>query len=281
MQPVADNSDPLNLFFGNPNLRPEFAHDLRLGYFLYDAYSFTTLFASLNGSFVQDKITNSSTVDGLFRRTISPVNTAREWRVRGNLQFGTPIRPLKISTKIKLNSTFTNSTFFVNSIKNDVARRRDVVDFSLENRKKQKFDALAGFRLAHSTTKWSVSDALGRDFTDTEYYSEVVFSPDENWSLDSKFEGTVYSKETFGERKFIPIWQAVLTRYFLKDKKGRLRLSAVNLLGQDLGIRRTSELNFVRQENVNAVGRYFLLSFGYSLSGFQKQAGGIEIKITD
>lgn len=281
LQPVSDNSDPLNQFLGNPNLRPEFVHDLRLGYFLYDAFSFTTFFASLNGSFVQDKITNSSSVDDLFRRTITPVNTSHELRFRGNLQFSTPIRPLKISTKIKLNSTFSQGFVFVNSIKNEVGRRRDAVDFSVENRKKQKIDALFGFRLAHNTTNWSANGELNRDFTDTQFYSEIALSPNDNWLLETKFEGTVYSAETFGERQFIPMWQAGLTRYFLKSKKGRLRISAVNLLNQNLGIRRSSDLNFVRQENVNALGRYFLLSFGYSISGFQKDTGALEIKVGD
>ncbi len=281
LQPVADNSDPLDVFTGNPNLKPEYVHEARLGWFKYDQFTFTTIFASLNGSFVKDKIQNSTTVDDLLRRSTSPVNTPGEWRVRGNFQFGTPIRPLRISTKIKLNSTLTSGQLFVNSEKNQVVRRRDAVDFSIENRRKQKIDALLGGRLAHNTARWSSSGNLNRDYTDTGIYSELAITPSDDWLLDSKFDCAFYSAATFGERAIVPLWQAGVTRYFLKNKKGRLRLSAVNLLNRDLGIRRSSELNAVRQERVNTVGRYFLLSFGYAISGFEKDAGGIQIKVED
>ena len=279
LQPVANNSDPLNIFKGNPNLQPEYIHDLRLGYFMYDQFTFTSLFASLNGSFVKDKITNAGSVDSLFRRTITPLNVANEWSVRGSLEFGTPIRPLKIATRIRLSSRLTQSILFVNELKNDVTRRRDALDFSIENRKKTKVDALVGVRLAHNRTNWSVAASQNRKYTDTEWYTDLSFSPTEKWLLDTKMEYTIYSAETFGERSAIPMWQAGLTRYILKDDKGRLRISVVNLLNQNLGIRRSSEFNYVEQETVNALGRYFMLSFGYSLAGFGKKSGGIEIDI--
>ena len=279
LQPVPDNSDPLNIRVGNPKLRPEYQHDLRARYFLYDMFSFTSLFANLSGSFVEDKITEAASVDSLFRRTVSPVNTEREWRLRGNVDFSTPIRPLKIGTKTRLSASHTQSILFVNDVKNDVGRRRLAVDFAVENRKKSKVDLLAGVRLAHNLTDWSVSEEQNRRFNESGIYSELAITPDDNWLFDSKFDYSIYPAAAFGERREVALWQAGVTRYFLKDKRGRLRLSAANLLDQNLGIRRTSEFNFVQQEQFNALRRYFLLSFGYSLQGFAKQDGAIEIKM--
>ena len=42
LQPVVDNSDPLNTYTGNPGLRPEYAHNLGLNYMLFDQFSFTS-----------------------------------------------------------------------------------------------------------------------------------------------------------------------------------------------------------------------------------------------
>lgn len=279
LQPVPDNSDPLNILVGNPRLRPEYQHDLRARYFLYDMFSFTSLFANLGGSWVEDKITEAASVDSLFRRTISPVNVSREWRLRGSVDFSTPIRPLKIASKIRLSGSHTQSILFVNDVKNDVGRRRMAVDFSLENRKKSKVDVLAGVRLAHNLTDWSVSEEQNRRFNESGFYSELAITPDDNWLFDSKFDYSIYPAAAFGERREVALWQASVTRYFLKNKRGRVRLSAANLLDQNLGIRRTSEFNFVQQEQFNALRRYFLVSFGYSLQGFEKKDGGIEIKM--
>ena len=56
---VADNSDPLNLSFGNPSLFPYFNHDLRSEFSYSNKKSFFTLRATVEGSMVQDPIVSA------------------------------------------------------------------------------------------------------------------------------------------------------------------------------------------------------------------------------
>src|SRR4029077_13692348 len=46
--PVTNYVDPLNLFAGNRDLKPEYRHNLYLNYILFDQFSFTSLFTHLN-----------------------------------------------------------------------------------------------------------------------------------------------------------------------------------------------------------------------------------------
>ena len=48
LQPAVDNSDPLNVYAGNPNLRPEYGHNLGANLMLFDQFTMTCFFASLN-----------------------------------------------------------------------------------------------------------------------------------------------------------------------------------------------------------------------------------------
>lgn len=279
LQPVVNNADPLNIYLGNPNLQPEYTHELRTGYFLYDQFSFTSFFANLTGTYTTDKITNATNIDSLLRRVVTPVNVEREMALRGSLQFGTPIRPLGIKTRLQLNSGITQRILFVNTVRNDVRDWRNGLDLSVENRKKDKVDAQVGFRLNSTNTDWSVSAALNQQFSNHQWYSEVRYTPVRRWMLETQFEHTVYAAEMFGERTAIPLWRAGVTHYFLKNNRGRVRLSVFDILGKNQGITQNSSLNYVEQQRANALGRYFLLTFGYSLSGFDKPSGGIEIKM--
>lgn len=279
LQPVVNNADPLNIYIGNPNLQPEYTHELRTGYFLYDQFSFTSFFANLTGAYTADKITNATTIDSLLRRTVTPVNVEREMALRGSLQFSAPVRPLKMKFRVQLNSSRTQRILFLNDVRNDVRDWRNGLDFSIENRNKDKVDALAGIRLNTTSTDWSVSADLNQQYTNHAWYSAVRYTPVKRWMLETQFDYTVYSEEAFGERTAIPLWRAGVTHYFLKNNRARVRLSVFDLLAQNQGITRSSSLNYVEQQRSNALGRYFLLTFGYSLSGFEKQSGGIEIKM--
>jgi len=128
---------------GNRSLQPEYTHELRTGYFLYDQFSFTSFFANLTGTYTTDKITNATVIDSLLRRSVTPVNVEREMALRGSLQYGMPIRPLHIKFRVQLNSGITQRILFVNTMRNDVRDVRNGLDFSLGNRKKDKVDALA------------------------------------------------------------------------------------------------------------------------------------------
>ncbi|MEQ1745168.1 MAG: outer membrane beta-barrel protein [Saprospiraceae bacterium] len=279
MQPVVNNADPLNVYIGNPNLQPEYSHDLRLSYFLYDQFSFTSLFANLSATYTTDKITNATVIDSVLRRSITPVNVEREVGLRGSVQFGAPIRPLKMKFNLRLNSAHTQRILFVNAVQNDVLDWRHGLDFSIENRNKDVVDALAGIRFNTTSTDWSVSAALNQQFTNHAWYGEIRYTPVRRWMFETQFDYTVYSEEAFGERTTIPLWRAGITHYFLKNNRARVRLSVFDLLAQNQGINRNSSLNYVEEQRSNVLGRYFMLTFGYSLAGFDKPSGGIEIKM--
>ncbi|HNR07086.1 MAG TPA: outer membrane beta-barrel protein [Saprospiraceae bacterium] len=279
LQPVPDNTDPLNIYIGNPGLRPEYVHRMNSSYFKYDQFSFTSVFASLGGQYTRNRITDLIEIDSLFRRTIRPVNVKYEKALQGNLEFSTPVRPLKISTRLRLRAQLAQSLLYVNELENRVNRAGTSVYWSVENRKKDFFDAQAGVRYSRNNTAYSISKDLDQVYKETNLFGELTLIPSSQWSIKSEFDYLSYNQPGRTGRVEVPLWQASLTRFFTKQQRLKVSLSVFDILNKNQGISRSSELNYLEVQRTNVLGRYFMLGLAYSIKGFKKSGGGIEINI--
>lgn len=279
LQPAVDNSDPLNIYTGNPELKPEYAHNLGLSFMDFDQFSMSSFFVSLNTTYTQDRITNSATIDTLFRRFMRPVNVENDLAINAYGSYGTPIRPLKINLNTRLNNTYNRSILFVNDLENTTDRWLNTLELSFDNRRKEWTDWNIGAEVSNNSTRYSESTALNQSFVNQRYFGEITVFPNKKWALGTGMDYTVYSKEAFGEQRSIALWRASVTRYVLKNNKGQIKLAAYDLLNQNIGISRSSQFNYLEEERVRNLARYFMLSFSYSLAGFKREKDGIEIKL--
>ena len=279
LQPAVDNSDPLNTYTGNPNLKPEYVHNLNGHFMLFDQFSFTSFFANFDAYYTKDRITNASTIDSLFRRNTQPINVDRDIVLRGGLSFGTPLRFIKMNVRMGVNSSWNRGILYVNEVENNMTNWRNSFKLSFDNRKKDFVDLTIGGKLSYNRTDYSISESLNQNFVERNLFADLVVTPTEKWEISSGFDYTVYSGETFGGQEAVPIWKGELRRYILKNNRGQIRLTAFDLLNRNIGINRSSLLNYVQEERVRSLGRYVMLSFAYSISGFNKEHGGIEIRM--
>jgi hypothetical protein len=279
LQPVVNNSDPLNIYTGNPELNPEYRHELRANYFLYDQFNFTSLFVNLNGAYVHDRITDIVEIDSAFRRTIHPVNVPFEKSIRAGIDFSTPIRPLRINTRIRLGSGVSDGILYVNDEKNQVMRWRNNLNFSVENRNKDVVDATIGWKISHNKTNYSVNKVNNQQYNEQAFYTEFVYSSLKKLTIKSSFEYRMYTSSLFREKITIPLWELSASCFFLKDNKLKLQLKIFDLLNENKGIRRTSQLNYSEEQRSNVLGRYAMLQLAYAIRGFSARKNGFEIKV--
>jgi len=280
LQPVVDNSDPLNTFTGNPELRPEYRHNFKLNFMSFDQFSFTNIFVSLDAIYTNNKITNSRNLDSLFRQNIQPVNVDGDFILNGYLSFGTPLKLIKSRININTNLSYNHGILLVNNVENKTDRVITSVDVSIENRKKEVVDIAVGAKLSHNTTKYSVSKNLNQTFLNQTYYADFALQFGKTWSLGSSMDYALYSGESFGSSREIPIWKASLSKFILKNKRGQFKFSVFDLLDKNVGINRNSELNYIEEERIRSLGRYFMFGFSYSLSGFGgNNSPGIDIQV--
>ena len=269
LQPVVNNTDPLYIYNGNPNLDREYTHRVNFSYSLFDQFSLTSLFVRSGISYIENKITNQSVIDDLFRQIVTPVNVGRDLGINNNISFSTPLRWMKTKINLNLSSNYNRGLLFVNNSENIVDRFINTVNIKLENRKKKVVDTGVGVRLTQNTTKYLTESELDQDFLQQSIYATLNVYIKKKWSIGGEFSQENFTGDSFGNNQSFPLLQAYFSRTFLKLDRAEFKISAFDLLNRNQGINRNSNFNFISDETVNVLKRYFMVSFRYKISKFK------------
>lgn len=280
LQPFADNSDPLNVYVGNPALQPEYTHRISLGYSFFDQFTFTSMFAFINASYTDNKIARSRTIDDQFRQTSTSINTDGDWSFNGNLNFSTPIRPLGVKINLSNTTMFSRGLEILNGEENATRILRNSIDTRLENRDKDIFDLSAGIRFDINRTAYSLNPNQDQAYVNKTITGRGTLYIGKAWQVASELNYRMYSKEISGTETNVPLWEASVSRFFM-DERLELQLSGKDLLNRNVGVNFTNTSTFVQEERIESLGRYVMFKLIYKLSatGGPGGPGGRGIRI--
>jgi hypothetical protein len=277
--PVVNNINTLSLYFGNRDLQPEYVHNGRIMWWLFDQFSFTTLLTNFSVSYTKDKIGYDRKVSDNLVQEISLINTKDEWRGEGMIDFSTPLKPLGIMVNLSLGETYSRGLSVINgtgNINNSLNHRISLV---INNRKKEKWDMETGSTLSVTDTRYSVLSSMNNVYYDISWFAATGYTPGKHFHFGASADVTSYAARSFEKSRVVPLIGAEASLYFLKNQRGVLTLAGVDLLNRNTGVERISELNYLVERRSSMIGRYIMLSFKYRLNSLGDNNGGIDVKI--
>ena len=273
LQPFPDNRDPLNVYYGNPELKPEYRHSTNLNYHYFDQFTFVNLFAFLSANYTQDKIARSRTTDSQLRQEITSVNTDGDWNFNGSVHFGAPIRKLGMKFNISNSAMFSKGIEIINGEENKSDIIRNTVNLTLENRSKDIFDVRVGAQYTFNDVSYSLNRNQNQDYINRSYNASVSYYLGETWEFSTSLDYRVYTQQLSGSATNVPLLQATISKTLLKQRAD-LQLIGLDLLDKNQGINFSNTGNIIQEERINSLGRYVMLKFVYRLSGTKKSQGG-------
>jgi hypothetical protein len=279
MIPTVNNLNPLSLFYGNRDLKPEYFQNMRMSWWLFDQFSFTTLLATLNAVYTTDKINYSISVDDNLRKIVSPVNVKDDWNTNADIDFSTPFRPLGIKIDLSLSEDYNRGRNIINGNENINTNFINRISLTLENRKKTHWDVETGSTLTLTNSKYSVERSLNNIYQDISWFTELRYTPGARFSFMASADITNYSAKTFNNSQYIPLLGSEISYYFLKNQRGVLTLKSVDLLNRNTGIERTSVMNYLVERKSGIIGRYVMLSFKYRLNKLGDNKGSVDVQV--
>ena len=278
LQPIVDNTNPLNLYVGNPELKPEYHHIANIHLMLFDQFSFTSFFGNINARYTKNKIVNQSLVDDQFRQFAMPINADQEFNANAYTSFSTPLKFMKSKISIDLSLNFNRGILFVNNLENNTNRWTNNYTLTIENRKKEHFDVAAGISLGTNSTKFSENPEFNQSYIDQTYFTDLALYLPKAWTFENSLDYTNYSEESFGDQDDLVIWKASISKGFLENERATIELSVFDILNQNKGINRRNSLNYIQEIRSNVLGRYVMLSLNYKLSKFGGNNNGMSVE---
>ena len=276
LQPVPDNTNPLYIREGNPDLKQEYTQQLRANLSLLSPYRNRNLFLFLTLQQTQNKIVNYDSVNlatGV-RRT-RPVNVDGIYNINGSINWSMPVHFLKANMGIGSNIGYNKSKQFINKALNNIRSLSFGPSLRFDFVPTDKLNISLESRFNYYNTKYSLQSLQSTKYFQQEYETGIDWQLPKNFFLSTDFTYTVNTRRAQGFNQQVPIWNASISKQFLRFNRGELKLSAMDLLNENIGISRNTNQGYIEDVRVNTLRRFFMLTFTYSLSktGLQNMGG--------
>jgi hypothetical protein len=276
LQPVIENSNPMQLFSGNADLTQEVRH------FGFLRYGFTGLpkgrsfFIFSGGTAISQFLTNESwismengfePVSGVvLNRGVSysrPVNMDGYISWRNYASYGLPARSIKGNVNLNVGYNRSEQPGRINGISNNTLTHNVNTGVVMSSNRSEKLDFTASYSLQYHMVRYRIQQVESGDFFFQNASLRVQWLP---------WKGLVISSETFysgydgladGFNRAIWLWNGGIGYKFLKEQRGELKITVFDVLNQNNHISRMVTEQYIQDSEVMVLRRFFLLNFTY------------------
>lgn len=268
LQPYSNNTDPLHIYEGNPDLNPEYTHTISMNYNMFNNFNFNNVFFNASHSITPNSIISSSLYDELFVERTTYVNNTKKTSTNASISYSTPLKFIKSRLNIRANTRYSKSPFLVNEITAQRKQFSQSFNTTITNKKKKNVDVKISYNISYNksmNSDESIDDVI---YINHDLTPSLSIQFPKGWTLGTASSYKLYTSSSFAEDNKIILWDAFLEKTLFKNEKGTLKLMAVDMLNQNRGIERSANSFYTLEERTNAIGRFVLLSFSYNLSFF-------------
>lgn len=266
---VVDISNPLNISYGNPDLKPTFNHNVSIRYRNSKPQQNRSYMLSTNAGFTVNEIVRAQITDiETGRKESTYVNMNGNWNVNARFTTNQPIIGKKLSFSSTSSANYNNSNGFSNGEENTSKRtnlremlnlnyRSDLLDFSLRG------------NFTYNKVKNTLKGQQDQNFLNYGYGAQttiylpldLVIESDINYSTNSGYADGFQQKEL--------LWNATILKQLFKQKNGTLSFRIYDILKQRSDINRSATSNYIRDTTSNTLTSYFMFNFTYRFNIFK------------
>lgn len=273
LQPIIDNTNPLNVRIGNPQLSPEFYNTIILSYNEskdLGTKSFS-LFASLNQS--HNRIATATTISASGVQTTQPINTGGFWSANGSMSIGRTLQPSKLGLTFTTSVALSRALSFINDQQNEAKTASVGQGIRLQSNLNNTLEYGISGNLTYQTATYSLPDRWSDPKQNTAFWSQYA-TADLFWKLpfrfvltsDLTYTGTTGRADGYNQQ--FMLWNVALAKQFFKGNTGELRLQVFDLLNQNRSLVRNTTDTYIEDVQSRILRRYLLVSFVYNLRRF-------------
>ena len=284
LQPLITTSDQINYQEGNPDLKPQFTHSLRMLYTSFDPGTQHVLFATINASSVVNDIQSAVYYNSKGGQQSTYVNLNGTYNISGYFNYGFPLKKPKSNLNFITNITYAQSQTLlaqdsVAAAENDYAhvysKNTGLSEtISWTTNIKKNFDMNFS-----STSKYNINyrSAIPGQYKNPQnnlnafsqaFSVELTAYTNNGWLVAATLDYTYTNNHAAAYNASVPLLNPSIAKQLFKKKNGELRLSVFDLLNQNTSVSKSVTSSQESYTRTNVITRYAMLTFTYNLNNF-------------
>ena len=270
LQPVIDNSNPLFITEGNPNLLPSLTHRANLGFNYFNPGSFTNFYGGFDYGYNINQIVYAQTIDP---QTL--ITSTRPENISGGYNFGYynyvsfPLKKTKATLDVGGNLNIGQLFTPINRVLNRTNTTNYNINTKLSLTPADWFTFYGSAEIGISNARYSINTAQNAQTINNSYNADANVKLPGDVYMTSSFNYQIYRNARFGFNQAVPIWNTAVYRLIGKAKKMEVRLSAYDLLNRNINVNQFAGQNSVSSERTKTLARYFMFSMTYNMRGLK------------
>lgn len=291
LQEVVDNSNPLQLRIGNPNLNQEYNNRIRARFRNRNAEKETSFFAGVDASLVDNFITNTTLIANQSLpindqitleqggQLIKPQNVDGNWSLRSFVNYGLPLARIKSNFNVWTGVGFRQLPGIINEQKTYTQSTDFSLGLNLSSNISDRVDFNISTRSNYSLVDNSLRPELSNNF----------FRHTNQLNLKAIIWKGITVRTDLRHQFFTGLAEGIDPSYFLvngsigkkmlKDDRGELSIRVYDLFRQNNNVNRDITELYIQDSERTVLQRYFMLSFTYNLRHFSTGASLDDFKV--
>ena len=268
LQPLRDNSDPLNIYRGNPGLKQEFRHSFGLNFNDFKVMNNRSIWLSANLTTVSNAIGTSEFLDPtLGKRIYQPVNVKGNYNMNTYINYYFKIKKTDFNIGINLDGSYNVNNGIVNNVLNRNKNSRIGGGLSLNYFKEKKFRMNMYSSIGRNVSESSIRKELATKYWSASFYPNLVLTLPGKIELGTDASIDIREKTTlFDQNRNVIKWNASISKKFFKEESGVLRFEIKDILDQNIGFNRNIQGNNITERTYDTLRRFWILSFTWNFS---------------
>lgn len=277
LQNVINNTNPLMLSTGNPNLSQQYNSNLTLRF--AHTKSAQNFFFFISGQQTNNYIANKTVLalrDSVLPNGIllargsqitSPVNLNNYWSLRSFGGYGLPVDFIKSNLNLLGGVSYTSSPGLINNRLNYANTTNFSPGMVLSSNVSENLDFTISYNANYNLVKNTIQSQGNQN-----YYYQVA-SAKLNWVvykgfvLNTDITHTLYTGLGSYDQSFF-LWNASIAKKLFKDQNGEIKLYVYDILNQNNSVSRSVSPTYIDDTRTQVLRQYFMLSFTYTLRNF-------------
>ena len=280
LQEVIDVTDPMNLRYGNPNLKSSFSNDASASYDHYVESTMRHYKAGLSFSNTLNSVANRMTYDKQTgARTYHKVNINGNWSSSANFSFDTPLKNKKFNISMGVHANYSEqASYTVVNQRGSDAELSTTKNFSTNERlrgsyRSDWFDLALSASFRYNSVYNDKQKNSNRETFDYNIGGNMIvrlpwdveLSSDARWRIRNGYSGNSSRDEL--------MWNAQVSKRFLKRKQAMVRFNIYDILKQQSNQSRSVSGTSITDVTTNVLTSYCMFHFSYRFNSMVGKGG--------